>query len=92
VATAAALFTLAISGFLMWRRRKPDNELGAPPQPRDPAKLKAVAAIILLLAALLPLLAGSLIALWTVERLFLPRLPRVANWLGIDAITPDARA
>ena len=81
--TALMLMTLAVSGFLMWRRRKPDDALGAPPLPRDPAKLKGVAAIILLLAALLPLLAASLILLWVVDRLLLPRLPRAARWLGV---------
>ncbi len=85
VFTALMLFILAVSGFLMWRRRKPGDALGAPPSPRDPAKLKGVAAIILLLAALLPLLAASLILLWIVDRLILPRLPRAARWLGITA-------
>jgi uncharacterized iron-regulated membrane protein len=83
VLTALMLMTLAVSGFLMWRRRKPGDALGAPPLPRDPAKLKGVAAIILLLAALLPLLAASLILLWVVDRLLLPRLPRAARWLGV---------
>ena len=88
VATALALFTLALSGFLMWRRRRPHDALGARPRPRDPARLKGVAAIILLLAALLPLLAASLILLWLVERLILPRLPRAARWLGVAARGP----
>lgn len=83
VATALALFTLAVSGFLMWRRRKPGRALGAPLPARDPARLRGVAAIVLLLAALLPLLAASLILLWIVERLLLPRLPRAARWLGV---------
>lgn len=83
VATALALFTLAFSGFLMWRRRKPGDSVGAPSMPRDPAQLRGVAAIILLLAALLPLLAASLILLWVVDRLILPRLPRAARWLGL---------
>ena len=88
VATALALFTLAISGFLMWRRRKPADALGAPPAARDPATLKGVAALVLALAALLPLLAASLILLWIVERLLLPRLPRAARWLGVAAKAP----
>ena len=85
VATALALVTLAVSGFLMWRRRRPEGALGAPPAARDPARLRGVAAIILLLAALLPLLAASLILLWIVDRLLLPRLPRAARWLGVTA-------
>lgn len=83
VATALALFTLAISGFFMWRRRKPGEALGAPSPARDPARLKGVAAILLLLAALLPLLAASLLLLWIAERLILPHLPRAARWLGV---------
>lgn len=85
VATALALVTLAISGFLMWRRRRPEGALGAPPAARDPARMRGVAAIVLLLAALLPLLAASLILLWIAERLLLPRLPRAARWLGVAA-------
>lgn len=83
VVTALALFTLAISGFLMWRRRKPEDVLGAPSPPRDPARLRGVAAIVLLLAAFLPMLAASLVLLWIVDRLILPRLPRAARWLGV---------
>lgn len=83
VATALALFTLAISGFLMWRRRKPGDTLGAPSAARDSARLRDVAAIVLVLAALLPLLGASLLLLWIAERLILPRLPRAARWLGV---------
>lgn len=82
--SAAALITLAVSGFLMWRRRKPDDQLGAPALPA-PVKLRGIAAIILVLAALLPLLAASLILLWLVERLVLPRLPKLSRWLGLCA-------
>lgn len=82
VATALAMVTLAISGFLMWRRRKPESGLGAPPAPRDPARLQGVAAIVLALAIFLPLLAASLVLLLVVDRLVLPRLPRAARWLG----------
>ena len=83
VLTAAMLMTLAISGFVLWRRRKPAGLLGAPPLPPLPARIRGVAAIVLALAALLPLLAISLIVLLLVERLVLARIPVTARWLGL---------
>ena len=72
-----------VSGFFMWRRRRPKGVLGSPPPPRVPAQMRGVVAILLVLAVLLPLLAASLILLWLVERLILPKLPRVSAWLGL---------
>jgi len=82
VATALALITLMVSGFVMWRRRKPEGQLGAPPLPATPAKMRGVVVIMLVLAALLPLLAASLFLLALFDRIILPRLPRLAEWLG----------
>jgi uncharacterized iron-regulated membrane protein len=86
LATALALITLTITGFLMWRRRKPEGKLGAPPLPTSPAQLRGVAIIMLVLAALLPLLAASLLLVWLADRLLLPRLPRLARWLRASAM------
>ncbi len=83
VLTALGLMTLVISGFVMWRRRRPEGVLGAPPMPAMPTRMRGVVVIILVLAALLPLLALSLIALWLFDRFILPHLPRLARWLGI---------
>ena len=84
VLTALGLVTLTVSGFVMWRRRRPAHGIGAPPAGRVPARIRGVAAILLLLALLLPMLAMSLIALLLVERVLLPRLPRLAAWLGVN--------
>jgi uncharacterized iron-regulated membrane protein len=81
--TAIGMITLAVSGFVMWRRRKPKG-MGAPPLPAVPVKMRGVAAILLLLAAVLPLLAASLILLWLFDRLILPRLPKLSEWLGVS--------
>jgi uncharacterized iron-regulated membrane protein len=81
VATALMLLTLVVSGFVMWRRRKPEGRLGAPPA--VPTRVRGIVAIILTLAALLPLLAASLILLWLVERLVLTRFPATRRWLGL---------
>lgn len=83
VATALMLVTLVVSGFVMWRRRKPAGTLGAPPLPAAPARLRGMALIVLLLAAALPLLAASLIALLLVERVILRRIPAASRWLGL---------
>jgi uncharacterized iron-regulated membrane protein len=82
VVTALGLITLVISGFMMWRRRKPVDALGAPIAPAVPQKIRGVAVIIAVMAILLPLLAISLLALWLFDRLLLPRLPAFAMWLG----------
>jgi uncharacterized iron-regulated membrane protein len=63
VVTALALLTLTVSGFVLWRRRKPDGRLGAPPVPDIPPRIGGVVVITLLLAVFLPLLALSLILL-----------------------------
>lgn len=85
--TAVALITLMVSGFIMWRKRRPEAALqaglGAPPASYIPARIGGVVAILLLLAALLPLLAASLILLWLVERLIFPSFPRISAWLGL---------
>jgi uncharacterized iron-regulated membrane protein len=83
VLTAFGLITLVVSGFMMWRRRKPVDALGAPTAPAVPQKIGGVVVIIGVLAILLPLLAVSLLALWLFDRLLLPRLPAFAIWLGI---------
>jgi uncharacterized iron-regulated membrane protein len=83
VATALALVTMTITGFLMWRRRRPAGVLGAPPLPQERGKPLFVTIATLLLALLLPLLAASLLLLWLFDRL-LPRIsPAAAAWLGI---------
>jgi uncharacterized iron-regulated membrane protein len=89
--TAFMLVTLSITGFVMWRRRKPDGQLGAPMGPATPAKLKGAAALILGLAAFLPLLAASLLAMWLIELLIIRRFASVAKWLGLDIGGPRSK-
>lgn len=90
--TAAAMITLALSGFLLWRRRAPAGVLGAPPAPKTPTHAKAIAATILVLAALLPMLAASLIILWLMERILWPRFPALAAWLGLKIPSRGAKS
>jgi uncharacterized iron-regulated membrane protein len=84
VVTAAALVAMSVTGFLMWRRRKPAGAIGAPALPAERRKPLVVVIAILALALLLPLLAASLLMLWLTD-LLLPRVsPAAATWLGLD--------
>lgn len=71
--TAVGLVLMAVSGFLLWRRRPalPRASRTAPP-----ARIGGALAILLGLAALLPLLALSLTGLLLFDRLLLPSLVR----------------
>jgi uncharacterized iron-regulated membrane protein len=90
VLTAAALVTMSVTGFLMWRRRRPAGTLGAPALPPDGRKPAFIVVATLILAALLPLLAASLLLLWVID-LLLPRLsPATAAWLGITPVSGNA--
>lgn len=89
--TAIALVAMSVTGFLMWRRRRPAGQLGAPPLPADLRKPVFVALVVLTLAVLLPLLAASLLVLLLFD-LVLPRLlPSAAAWLGIRPRAPLPR-
>jgi len=83
LATALALVILSISGFVMWRRRRPSGSLGAPSATpvriHGPGIRLAFAALVLLL----PLFALSVLALWSFDRLALQRMPVLAGWLGM---------
>lgn len=83
VVTATALLTLSVSGFIMWRRRKPEGVLGAPRKLEDSGLVKGVAGITLLCALLLPLLALSLLALFLLESLLLRHMTAARTWLGL---------
>jgi uncharacterized iron-regulated membrane protein len=89
--TAAMLVTMTVSGFVLWRRRKPAGALGAPPAFSRPARLRGIGAwaLVVFLLAWLPMFTLSLVCLLGVERWVLPHWPGVARWLGL---APKARA
>jgi len=74
VLTALGLITMAVSGFVMWRRRKP---VSAPP--KQGSTPKTVVAALVVLGLLLPLFGASLLVLlaidWTVIAVRKARAP-----------------
>ncbi len=79
VLTANGLILMAVSGLILWRRRKPSHKLGA----GVPAHMGGAVAILIVLAAALPLLAASLVVVWLFEKLALPHLSRIARRLDV---------
>jgi uncharacterized iron-regulated membrane protein len=83
VLTCAGLILISVSGFILWRKRKPDSVLGAPPA--MPARVGfTVVAITICLALFLPLLAISLVLLLIIEFLLLRRVNGISRWLGLS--------
>lgn len=84
--TALGLMLLSVGAVVLWRRRRPDGRLGAPPAlAARPAGAGLVAAV-LLMAVLLPLFGLSLLLVLLVERLLLRRAPGPRRWLGLRAV------
>ena len=81
VLTALGLVTMAVSGFVMWRRRKPAGRLGAPPVAQPAATPMVI--LLIVFAMLLPLAAASILLIWLLDKLILPRIPKAAVWLGV---------
>lgn len=80
--TAVILVVLPVSGFVMWRRRKPQGQLGAPPLPPVKARIGVIAAVLGVLMVLLPLLTLSLLAMILIDALIVSRIARLSRWLG----------
>jgi uncharacterized iron-regulated membrane protein len=83
VLTALGLITLAVSGVIMWWKRRPADRLGAPPILRGRALPAGFYGLLLILAVFLPLLTASLIIIALTERFLLARLPTTRRWLGL---------
>ncbi|HEX4505095.1 MAG TPA: PepSY domain-containing protein [Alphaproteobacteria bacterium] len=81
--TATGLIAVSISAGVMWWRRRSPRTLGAPQRIPNAAVSAGVMGIIILFAALLPLLAASLIAVLICERAVIPRFPAMRRWLGL---------
>jgi uncharacterized iron-regulated membrane protein len=85
VLTAAALCLLAVSGVVMWWRRRPEGKLGAP-EPVGSDRLALGLGVLLIgFGLFLPLFGLSLILVGLIERLVLRQMPGVRAWLSLRA-------
>lgn len=77
------LVAVSVSGFVLWRKRKPTGELGAAPRFKNSQVGKVVLGLTIVLSLLLPVLAISLLCLIMVEKIIVQRVPMARSWLGI---------
>lgn len=92
VLTALSLIALTVTGFVMWWRRKPEGALGAPLRPDRPVNAKFLAVCLAVLAALLPMLAVSLVIVTVLDRFLVRRVPMLSAWFGVSANDPTRSA
>ncbi|WP_454885597.1 PepSY-associated TM helix domain-containing protein [Sphingomonas oryzagri] len=81
--TALGLMLLAISGAVLWWRRRPVGLLGAPIPLSRPRFGWALVAAIVALALYLPLFGATLLLVLLIERAVLRRLAGPRRWLGL---------
>lgn len=79
--TALMLILLVVSGTVMWWRKRPSGLLGALPLPAAP-QLRAITALMIAAAILLPMLGVSLILFWLVDQLIRFTAPTLHHRLG----------
>jgi uncharacterized iron-regulated membrane protein len=87
--TALFLVLLAVSGAILWWRRRPIGLLGAPPRRPRPRLGAGLIASIVALGVYLPMFGATLISVLLVETLVLRRIPAARRWLGLG--DPGAR-
>lgn len=66
----------AVSGVVIWWKRRPEGKFGVPPLRHDLPKWKTGVAIMLVLAVVFPLVGASLLFVWLLDRFVLPRVAR----------------
>ncbi|WP_236627652.1 PepSY domain-containing protein [Caulobacter sp. B11] len=84
VLAALGLITLSVSGLVIWWRRRPEGQLGAPPALPESRIAMGLGLLIVLFGVLLPVLGISMIAIALIERFALRHIPGVRRWLGLD--------
>lgn len=75
------IILVAISGFYMWLKRKPNKEVCAP-KATSIKKMKGLLVLMIVLGILFPLAGLSLIFVWLIDWLFIQRIAAVKNFLN----------
>ncbi|KVC68925.1 peptidase [Burkholderia ubonensis] len=73
------LAAMAVTGAVMWWKRRPAGKLGAPARERNAPPMRAWIAGLVLLGIVFPLMGMTILAVWLVDRLLFGRVARAAH-------------
>ncbi|MDF2837551.1 MAG: hypothetical protein K0Q63_3191, partial [Paenibacillus sp.] len=80
--TALGVILMAVSSFVMWRKRKPGGKLGAPARVKDHRITIGVLLIMLIFGALMPLVGLSIIAVLLLDWLIIRHIKPLRAWFS----------
>ncbi|USK34562.1 PepSY domain-containing protein [Bacillus sp. F19] len=76
------LIGLAVSSFIMWRKRKHEGKSGAPAQSKNIKAVRGVLFIMLILGLIMPLVGISIIAVYLLDRFLFVKIKPLKAWIG----------
>ncbi|WP_168121198.1 PepSY domain-containing protein [Paenibacillus sp. HB172176] len=77
------LILVAISSYVMWRKRKPSGSLGSPAKARNSKITIGVLVIMLICGAVMPLVGLSILAVLALDLIILRRIKPLRHWFSI---------
>ncbi|KVA58001.1 peptidase [Burkholderia cepacia] len=72
------LAAMAVTGTVMWWKRRPAGKLGAPSRERGTPPMRGWIAGLVLLGIVFPLMGATIVAVWSIDRLLFGRAARAA--------------
>ncbi|WP_414441400.1 PepSY-associated TM helix domain-containing protein [Burkholderia sp. 22PA0106] len=78
-AISLGLAAMAVTGFVMWWKRRPALTLGAPLRERERPPMRGWIAGLVLLGIVFPMMGATIVAVWLADRLVFGRAMRTAH-------------
>ncbi|MHA6480399.1 PepSY-associated TM helix domain-containing protein [Paenibacillus sp. strain BS8-2] len=80
--TALGVVLMAVSSYVMWRKRKPGGKLGAPSRAKDKRVTIGVLVIMLVFGALMPLVGASILVILVLDLLIIRQIKPLRAWFS----------
>ena len=77
------LILVALSSYVMWRKRKPEGKLGAPAKPKSNKITIGVLLIMLVCGAVMPLVGLSILVVLLLDLFILRRIKPLRHWFSV---------